>query len=91
MNMYEIYIIKNNDWSLFGSSDDIKEIDKAVYKLTMLRPNKAIRILQDNIVLCFLDGSEYQYWYWKQRYVRNNKCDYIKSYQEWKLRKEKKK
>lgn len=88
--MYQVEILKDNNWEYLFESKDIHEIDKVVWKLTNLRPNKAIQILQDDIVLCFLDGTEYQYWYWKNKYVRNKGVgyDHIKSYHEYCKKKE---
>lgn len=83
--MYEVDILENNNWEFYCESKDIKEIDKTVFKLTNERPNKFIRILQNDILLCWLDGTEYQYWYWKNKYVREkrNDFDYTKSYYQY--------
>lgn len=82
--MYEIDILKKLEWVYFGESEDIKEIDKALFKLTRLRPNKAMRVLENGNVLMFLDGSEHNYWYWKNKYVRGkgNNFDYVASFHE---------
>ena len=80
--MYEVYIIKNMEWVYFGSVENIKLLDKVVYKLTMLRPNKSIMILQDGNELTCLNGTLYQYWYFKNRYIRGRSLeyDYVKSF-----------
>lgn len=82
--MYEIDILENNDWVYYWENEDIKQIDKVVFKLMKERPNQYTRILKDNCVLCWLDGSDYKYWYWKERYVREKgaNVDVIKSYYE---------
>lgn len=82
--MYEIDILVNNEWEYYWDNEDIKEIDKAVYKLIITRPNKHIRILEAGNVLCWLNGSEDQYWYWKNKYVRGkgNSFDYTASFYE---------
>lgn len=89
--MYEIDILKNNEWEEFCQHEDIKVIDKAVYKLIMLRPNKHIRILLDNNVLCWINGTEHQYWYWKNKYVREKgiNYDHVASYYEYQKKKTK--
>lgn len=91
--MYKIDILKNLEWIYFGESEDINEIDRAVFKLTMLRPNKCMRILENNNLICFLNGTEEQYWYWKNKYVRKkgNNFDYVASFYEHQKKKLKKK
>ena len=78
--MYEIYILRHNDWKLFTTTNNKNDLDKVVYKLIMLRPNKAILIEQDEKELVCLDGTEYQYWYFKNKFIREKKCDYIKTF-----------
>jgi hypothetical protein len=82
--MYQIDILKGIEWVEFCQHEDIKVIDKAVYKLTLLRPNKHMRILKDDILLCWLNGSEEQYWFWKNKYVREKgiNFDYVASFYE---------
>lgn len=88
--MYQVDILKNNEWVEFCQHNDVKVIDKAVYKLTMLRPNKHLRVLLDNSVLCWLDGTEHKYWFWKNKYVRGkgHNFDHVASYHEYQKRKE---
>ena len=80
--MYEVYILKGMEWKYLASIDNIKELDKLVYKIIKSRPNKALRIDQDGIELCCLNGTLYQYWWFKNRYVRGKKLgfDYIKTF-----------
>lgn len=80
--MYEIDILDNGNWAYYYDSDNINEIDKEVFKLTNSRPNEHIRILTDTGVLCWLDGTLANYWYWKNRYVRDRgiNYDYVKCY-----------
>jgi hypothetical protein len=84
--MYEIDILVNNQWEYYWDSEDIKLIDKEVFKLTRDRPNQYMRILKDNCVLCWLDGTPHKYWFWKEKYVRGrgHNYDYINSYHEHK-------
>lgn len=79
--MYEIYILKNMGWVLFTQCKDINEVDIVVYKLTQLT-HKPIQIIQDEFELCYINGSEEQYWWFKNRYVRGKKTgyDYVKSF-----------
>lgn len=74
--MYQLDILKNNEWQTVLEHEDIQEIDKVVHKLTLLRPNKYMRVLQNNIVLVFLNGTDYQYLYWKNTYVRERSKNY---------------
>lgn len=80
--MYEIYILKNTGWVWFAECKNINEVDNIVWKLINLRPNKGIQIIQDEFELCYINGSEEQYWWFKCKYVRDKKngYDYIKSY-----------
>lgn len=83
--MYEIDILENNKWIFYYEDENIKEIDKTIFKLIKERPNKYIRVLQNDILLCWLNGSEYQYWHWKNKYVREkgNDFDSVKSYYQY--------
>lgn len=78
--VYEIDVLKDNKWQYYWESEDINEIDRELFNLT----NRGIktRVLLDNILLCWLDGSEYQYWFWKNKHVRKRGLafDYVKSY-----------
>lgn len=80
--MYDIYIVKNMEWEYLASVDNIKDLDEIVYKITKSRPNKPIQILQDGKELTCLNGTEYQYWVFKNRYIRQKKLgfNYIKSF-----------
>ena len=80
--MYEVYILTQGDWYLYKTANNLKELDCIVYELTTIYPNTPIQIIQDGIELDCLDGSEYQYWYFKNRYVRGRSLtfDYVKSY-----------
>lgn len=71
--MYQIDILKGINWEYFYEHEELKEIDKVVFKLTKLRPNKHMRILQDGNLLMFLNGTENQYWYWKNKVMRKRK------------------
>jgi hypothetical protein len=82
--MYEIDILVNNQWEYYYQNENIQEIDKVVFKLTNSRPNEYMRVLKDDCVLCWLDGTDHKYWFWKERYVREKgyNFDYVKSYYE---------
>lgn len=73
--MYQIDELSNNEYKYIYHSENVQEIDKIAFKLTL----KGIpcRILFDDIVLIFLNGSAYQYKYWKDRYVREEKLERI--------------
>lgn len=81
--MYQINILKNNEWQYFDSCNTKYELDIRVSHLTYLRPNKPLQVLEDEKELVVLDGSEYQYFYFKKRYIDNENLDYnyIKEYQ----------
>lgn len=80
--MYEIDILEGNDWVYYWENEDIRVIDQTLFNLT----NNGIktRVLLDGILLCWINGTEYQYWYWKNKYARDkgNKFDPVKSYHE---------
>ena len=81
--MYQINILKNNEWKYFDICYSKYELDTIIEHLTYLRPNKAIQVLENENVLVCLDGSEYQYFYFKKRYIDNESLDYnyIKEYE----------
>ena len=89
--MYEIDILEGNEWLYYWESEDIKVIDKELEHLT----NSGIRtrVLLDTIPLCFLDGTDYQYWYWKNKYVLKKGLDfnYVKEYHNYQKKKVKRK
>lgn len=69
--MYELDELVGNQYKYICESENVLEIDKMVFKLSNY--NIPCRILYDNQVLIFLNGSKEQYMYWKNEYVRNNK------------------
>lgn len=73
--MYQIDELIDYQYKYIYESENVQEIDKIAFKLTL----KGIpcRILFDDIVLIFLNGSAYQYKYWKDRYVRGEKLERI--------------
>ena len=73
--MYQIDELIDYQYKYIYESENVQEIDKIAFKLTL----KGIpcRILFDDIVLIFLNGSAYQYKYWKDRYVREEKLERI--------------
>ena len=74
--MYQINILKNNNWEYFAECYDKNELDIIVQRLTSLRPNKAIQILEDEKLLVCLNGTEYQYFYFKKRYIENKDLEF---------------
>ena len=81
--MYQINIMVNTDWEYFAQCDSKTDLDDIVRKLTYIRPDKAIQILEDQKELTSLDGSEYGYFVFKKRYIENEKLgyNYIKEFQ----------
>ena len=73
--MYQIDELIDYQYKYIYESENVQEIDRIAFKLTL----KGIpcRILFDDIVLIFLNGSAYQYKYWKDRYVREEKLERI--------------
>lgn len=73
--MYQIDELIDYQYKYIYESENVQEIDKIAFKLAL----KGIpcRILFDDIVLIFLNGSAYQYKYWKDRYVRGEKLERI--------------
>lgn len=80
--MYLINILKNNNWEFFDKCYSTYELDTIVEHLTYLRPGKAIQILEDYKELVCLNGTEDQLFYFKKRYIENQKLgyDYVKEY-----------
>ena len=79
--MYNIEVLNNQyKWINIYETTNIQEVDKVVWRLT--NQNKYIRILKDDIVLTILNGSEYEYFIFKNKYVRERKpeYDYVKEY-----------
>lgn len=91
--MYRIDLQVNLKWEYYYENENLKEIDKVVFKLVHTNENQYIRILEDNVVLLFLKLNEYQYWYFKNMYVRNKEpeFDIVASYYNWQKKKELKK
>ena len=73
--MYQIDELVDNQYKYIYESENVQEIDKIAFKLTL--KNIPCRILIDDVVLIFLNGSAYQYKYWKDRYVREEKLERI--------------
>ena len=78
--MYDIFILKETDWKYFDSTDNLQNLDMIVYKLTERK--EIIQITQDEKELCCLNGTLYQYWWFKNKFIRNRKLgyDYVKSF-----------
>lgn len=79
--MYELdYLDEHLQWIKLIQDNDIKVIDKAIYKLI---DNKThLRVLKDNIVMVFLNGTDYQYFIFHKKYTqgRSLEYDYVKEY-----------
>lgn len=73
--MYEIDGLINNEYKYIYHHEDIKVIDKIAFKMTL--HNIPVRILEDDKVLIFLNGSAHQYKYFKDRYVRKEKLERV--------------
>lgn len=71
--MYRIDELVRNGYKFLYESEDLKEIDKIIFNLHKL--NVACRVLHDDQLLVFLDGSKHQYMYWKNQYVRDNNME----------------
>lgn len=89
--MYQINIFKETNikkqeeahWEYFAQCDSKLDLDDIVRKLTYIRPDKAIQILEDQVELTALDGSEHGYFIFKKRYIENEELgyNYIKGFQ----------
>lgn len=73
--MYEIEGLIKNEYKYIYHSEDIKVIDKIAFKMTLY--GIPTRILEDDKVLIFLNGTAYQYKYFKDAYVRKEKMQRI--------------
>ena len=73
--MYQIDELSNNEYKYIYHSENVKEIDKIAFKLTLHKI--PCRILLDDVLLIFLNGTAHQYKYWKDRYVRGEKLERI--------------
>lgn len=69
--MFEIDELIDNQWKYVYESESILKIDKIAFQLTQIKV--PCRVLMDNNLLVFLDGSRYEYDYWKNNYVRKPK------------------
>lgn len=74
--MYQVNILKNNNWEYFDICYSKYELNTIVERLTLIRPNKFIQILEDQKELTVLNGTEYQLYYFKKRYIENEKLEY---------------
>lgn len=81
--MYQINILKNNEWQYFDQCYSKYELDTIVEHLTYLRPNKFIQVLEDEKELFVLNGTEYQLFYFRKRYIDNESLEYnyVKEYE----------
>jgi len=73
--MYQIDELSNNEYKYIYHSENVKEIDKIAFKLTLHKI--PCRILFNDVLLIFLNGTAHQYKYWKDRYVRGEKLERI--------------
>ena len=73
--MYQIDGLVNNEYKYIYHDENIKTIDKIAFKMTLY--GVPTRILKDDKVLIFLNGTAHQYKYWKDRYVREEKLERI--------------
>lgn len=80
--MYQVDILINNNWKYFDECYSKHELDIIVRELVQKRPNEYMRISEDKRVLMFLDGTQYQYQCFKNRYILDKGYDYdnIKEY-----------
>lgn len=59
--MYRIDVLVNLKWKYLYENDDLLKIDLAIYKA--LKEGHQIRVLQDNILITFLNSiEEFDYW-----------------------------
>lgn len=67
--MYEIDIYDGNEWVTIGNHNDLNGVNRELFILMNNLPRIAIRILENNCVMCFLDNSEEQYNWFKEKYI----------------------
>lgn len=80
--MYNIEILNKLNWESISESEDIHEIDKLVWYIVNNHPKTHIRVLLNDIVLMNINGTEYEYFIWKNKIVRERKpeYDYVREY-----------
>ena len=80
--MYQVNILTPDGWKYFDQCYSKYELDLIVREIMQKLPNKAMQILEDNKVLIILNGSQYQYFYFKNKFINevSNEFDYIKQY-----------
>lgn len=80
--MYQVNVLLNGDWKYFGECQTKQELDIIVREIMKKMPNKAMQILEDEKVLILLNGSQYQYFYFKNKYIleQNKDFDVVKEY-----------
>lgn len=87
--MYELYVLGKSDWQFVYESPELEVISRVMEDYVCA--NHHLAVLQDKIVLCFLDGSQFQYEWFKNKYLNRPKILNINSKEEPKSKKKKKK
>ena len=70
-------------WHFVEKAYTLKEVNIAVKYIMSEYPEKFIQVIQNDNVLCCLNGSEYQYkWFYYKYVLKIKNCDYLKQYDE---------
>lgn len=80
--MYQVDVLLNNGWKYFDQCYSKYELDIIVREIMKKMPEHSIRVLEDDKILVFLDGSQYKYQCFKNRYILDKGIGYdnIKEY-----------
>ncbi len=73
--MYQIDGLINNEYKYIYHDEDINVIDRIAFKMTL--HSVPVRILEDDKLLMFINGTAYQYKYFKDIYVRKEKLERV--------------
>lgn len=81
--MYELYILIRNKWRLIEKVNTINEVDISINYIYNTYPKRTIQVIKDDKVLCCLDGSDYQKFWFYNKFIlrRDDNFDYIKEYE----------
>lgn len=84
--MYQINIQTHDGWKYFDECETKQELDIIVKRIIDKQITPNIQVLEDNIFLTRVGCDDYQYFYFKNRYILDQSKDFdvIKEYFKYK-------
>ena len=81
--MYEIYVLIRTKWHFVERANSIHELNIAIKYIYENYPDKTLQVIKDDKEFCTLDGSDYQYFIFYNKYVlkQPTNFDYVKEYE----------